>query len=227
MSDTAKRGHLHFSVCTLHFALCILLFGCGRSEPVTAAPVATAAAAEPSAPRVARADARGPKAGGGRGSIRPTRRRSARRWRPAWPRRRRRGVQGPASWRSSRRTPGTSTPARSPAARSSRSAPAQFQRVIVLGPSHYGAFRGFSIMDAGAYRHAAGRRAARPAGLRQTGRARAARPRRCSSRRASTPSRPSCPSSRSRSASSSSCRSSSATWNPATPRRSPPRCANT
>jgi AmmeMemoRadiSam system protein B len=26
-----------------------------------------------------------------------------------------------------------------------------FQRVIVLGPSHYGAFRGFSIMDVGAY----------------------------------------------------------------------------
>jgi hypothetical protein len=29
--------------------------------------------------------------------------------------------------------------------------PGQFQRVIVLGPSHYGAFRGFSILDVGAY----------------------------------------------------------------------------
>jgi AmmeMemoRadiSam system protein B/AmmeMemoRadiSam system protein A len=29
--------------------------------------------------------------------------------------------------------------------------PGEFQRVIVLGPSHYGAFRGFSIMDVGAY----------------------------------------------------------------------------
>ena len=147
----AKRGYLHFSLCTLHFALCILLFGCGRSEPVTAVPSRDGGRRGAVGARVARAEARGPKAGGGRRrSIRPTRRRSARRWTPAWPRRRRRSSRA-GSWRSSRRTPGTSISGKVAGYSFKQVRPGAFQRVIVLGTSHYGAFRGFSIMDAGAY----------------------------------------------------------------------------
>ena len=147
---SAKRGYFYFSLCTLHFALCILLFGCGRSEPMVAIPSATAPAAEPSAPELPAPmlAVRKPAVAGG--------------FYPADPKALRSAVDACLSEAPAAEYKGRILALIAPHAGYQYSGkvagysfkqvrPGAVQRVIVLGPSHYGAFRGFSIMDVGAY----------------------------------------------------------------------------
>ncbi|MGO8703687.1 MAG: AmmeMemoRadiSam system protein B [Candidatus Brocadiia bacterium] len=147
---SAKRGYFYFSLCTLHFALCILLFGCGRSEPMMAIPSATAPAAEPSAPELPAPmlAVRKPAVAGG--------------FYPADPKALRSAVDACLSEAPAAEYTGRILALIAPHAGYQYSGkvagysfkqvrPGAVQRVIVLGPSHYGAFRGFSIMDVGAY----------------------------------------------------------------------------
>jgi hypothetical protein len=132
------------------FALCILLFGCGRGGPAAPTPRATAPAAEPSAsellaptlalrmPAVAGrfypADAK---------TLRATVDASLAEAPAAEFKGRLLALIAPhAGYEYSGKVAGCSF---------KQLRPGEFQRVIVLGPSHYGAFRGFSIMDVGAY----------------------------------------------------------------------------
>ncbi|MGD0999533.1 MAG: AmmeMemoRadiSam system protein B [Candidatus Brocadiia bacterium] len=148
--EPARRGHFQLALFALHFALCVLLFGCGRSEPMMPMPSATAAAAEPSAPDLPapKLAVRMPAVAGG--------------FYPADPKALRATVDACLAEATAAEFKGRILALIAPHAGyeySGRVAgfsfkqvrPGAFQRVIVLGPSHYGAFRGFSIMDVGAY----------------------------------------------------------------------------
>ena len=157
---SAKRGYFHFSLFTLHppslklrwasFALCILLFGCGRSEPATQTPSATASAAEPSA-----AELPAPKLALRMPAV-------AGRFYPADAKELRATVDACLAEAPAAEFKGRLLALISPHAgyefcgkvagcSYKQVRKGAFQRVIVLGPSHYGGFRGFSIMDVGAY----------------------------------------------------------------------------
>jgi AmmeMemoRadiSam system protein B/AmmeMemoRadiSam system protein A len=148
--ESAKRGRFHFTFFTLHFALCILLFGCGRSAPMTPMPGATAAAAEPSAPELP-----APKLALRMPAV-------AGRFYPADAKALRAAVDACLAEAPTAEFKGRILALIAPHAGYEYSGkvagcsfkqlrPGAFQRVIVLGPSHYGRFRGFSIMDVGAY----------------------------------------------------------------------------
>jgi AmmeMemoRadiSam system protein B/AmmeMemoRadiSam system protein A len=146
----AKRGHIYFSLFTFHFALCVLLFGCGRSGPATPATGAAAASSQPSpselpAPKLA---VRPPAVAGqfypgDAKALRATVEACLADAPAAEFKGRLLALIAPhAGYEFSGKVAGWSF---------KRLRKGQFQRVIVLGPSHYGGFRGFSILDAGAF----------------------------------------------------------------------------
>ena len=145
-------GPFPFTACTLYFALCILLFGCGRSEsagPITAAS-ATATSSQPTASELpAPMLAVRPPAVAGQfypgdaKALRATVEACLADAPAAEFKGRLMALIAPhAGYEFSGKVAGWSF---------KQLRKGQFQRVIVLGPSHYGGFRGFSIMDAGAF----------------------------------------------------------------------------
>ena len=151
-----RRGRFHFSpasagkLCTLYFALFVLLFGCGRSEPAAPRASAAAASSQPSAselpaPKLA---LRTPAVAG---RFYPGDAKALRATVDACladaPNAEFKGrllalIAPHAGYEFSGKVAGCSF---------KQVRKGAFQRVIVLGTSHYGDFRGFSIMDVGAY----------------------------------------------------------------------------
>jgi len=148
---TRKHGQFRLPSCILQFAVVVLLFGCGRSEPVTPMASAVATATEPSAselpaPKLA---LRMPAVAG---SFYPADAKALRATVEACM------AEAPAAEFQGRLLALISPHAgyeycgKVAGCSFKQVRKGAFQRVIVLGPSHYGAFRGFSIMDVGAYR---------------------------------------------------------------------------
>ena len=150
--QSARPGRSRFPLCTVHFALFVLLVGCGRREPAvpqaSAGPMAPAAEASASGLPAPKLAVRLPAMAG--------------RFYPADAKALRTTVDACLAEAPAAEFKGRLLALIAPHAGYEFSCKVAgcsfkqvrkgaFQRVIVLATSHYGDFRGFSIMDVGAY----------------------------------------------------------------------------
>ena len=147
-----RRGYIHSSLFTFHLALLVLLFGCGRTEPAAPMPASSAsvAASQPPAPQLPP-----PKLAVRKPAV-------AGRFYPADAKALSALVESCLADAPTAEVKGRPLALIAPHAGYEYSGKVagcsfkqlrkgEFHRVIVLATSHYGRFRGFSIMDAGAY----------------------------------------------------------------------------